>query len=159
MAKSTSPKVPAPPKATALEVVPAQPTQADRDAIAYLSDKASRKLPGAAYLVLVNLKEIPLPTSQGWALYVGDFRVPKYWEYKDGIYFKVFDPEFFAEHKGERLRFSEDDEHFIDTGLKLTAPALVSRTAAPKGRTTSAKTRTASAKAQKLPRQEDVLKK
>jgi hypothetical protein len=94
--------------------------------------------------VLVELKVIPPATSQGWALYVGDFRIPKYWQYKDGIYFKVFDPEFFVEHKGERLRFSQDETHFIDTGLKLAAPAAVSRT---------------SGKARALPQQEDVLKK
>jgi hypothetical protein len=152
MPQSTSPKASAPPKATALEVVPAQPTQADRDAIAYLGAQANRALPGAAYLVLINLKVIPPATSEGWALYVGDFRIPKYWEYKDGIYFKVFDPEFFAEHKGKRLRFTQDEKKFVDTGLKLTAPASVSKPP-------SAKTRTASAKAQKLPRQEDVLKK
>ena len=86
-----SPTAPTPPKATAVEVVPAQPTQADRDAIAYLSGQANRALPGAAYLVLIELKVIPPATSEGWALYVGDFRIPKYWEYKDGIYFKVFD--------------------------------------------------------------------
>jgi hypothetical protein len=133
-----------PPKATAVEVVPAQPTDADRDAIAFLGARANRALPGAAYLVLVELKVIPPATSEGWALYVGDFRVPKYWEYKDGIYFKVFDPEFFAEHKGERLRFSQDEQKFIDTGLKLAAPAAAAK-----------KT---SAKARALPRQEDVLK-
>jgi hypothetical protein len=145
MPPSTSRKAPAPPKATAVEVVPAQPTQADRDAIAHLSAQANRVLPGAAYLVLINLKAIPPATSEGWALYVGDLRIPKYWEYKDGIYFKVFDPQFFAEHKGERLRFSQDERKFIDTGLKLSAPASASKAA--------------SAQARKLPRQEDVLKK
>lgn len=140
-----SPKAPTPPKATAVEVVPAHPTQADRDAIAYLSGQANRALPGAAYLVLIELKVIPPATSEGWALYVGDFRIPKYWEYKDGIYFKVFDPQFFAEHKGERLRFSQDEKKFIDTRLKLAAPAEVSKPA--------------SAKARTLPKQEDILKK
>jgi hypothetical protein len=145
MPPSTSSKGPALPKATAVEVVPAQPTQVDREAIAHLSAQANRALPGAAYLVLINLEAIPPATSEGWALYVGDLRIPKYWEYKDGIYFKVFDPQFFAEHKGERLRFSQDERKFIDTGLKLSAPASASKTA--------------SAKARKLPRQEDVLKK
>jgi hypothetical protein len=140
-----SPMAAAPPKATAVQVVPAQPTDADRDAIARLGAETNRTLPGAAYLVLVKLKAIPPATSEGWALYVGDLRIPKYWEYKDGIYFRVFDPQFFAEHKGERLRFTQDEQKFIDTGLKLAAPSSVSTRA--------------SAKAQKLPRQEDVLKK
>ena len=62
-----SPKAPTPPKATAVEVVPAQPTQADRDAIAYLSAQASRALPGAAYLVLVKLKDIPPRTPSSFS--------------------------------------------------------------------------------------------
>jgi hypothetical protein len=146
MPPSTSPKAPAPPKATAVKVVPAQPTQADRDAIRHLSAQANRAFPGAAYLVLVRLKAIPPATSEGWALYVGDLRIPKYWEYKDGIYFKVFDPQFFAEHKGERLRFSQDEKKFIDTGLRLAAPAAAPKEAAAQRR-------------KLLPRQEDVLKK
>jgi hypothetical protein len=152
MPQSTSPKTPAPPKATAVEVVPSQPTQADRDAIAHLSAQANRALPGEAYLVLINLKAIPPATSEGWALYVGDFRIPKYWEYKDGIYFKVLDPQFFAEHKGERLRFTQDERKFVDTGLKLAAPGTVPTTPSPRGRKAAAKTR-------RLPRQDDVLKK
>src|SRR5262249_25328281 len=152
MPQSTSPKTPPPPRAPAVEVVPAQPTQADRDAIAYLSAQANRGLPGAAYLVLVNLKVIPPAASEGWALYVGDFRVPKYWEYKDGIYFKVFDPQFFAEHKGERLRLTQYEKKFGDAGLKLAAPAWVPNPP-------SKKAGTAAGKAPKLPRQDDVLKK
>jgi hypothetical protein len=64
----------------------------------------------------------------------------------------VFDPQFFAEHKGQRLRFTQDEKKFVDTGLKLTAPASVSKPA-------STKARTAAGKAPKLPRQDDVLKK
>ena len=36
---------------------------------------------------------------------LADTRVPKYWEYAGGIYFKVLDEEFLAAHQGERLRF------------------------------------------------------
>jgi hypothetical protein len=50
-----------------------------------------------------------------WALYERR-AIPKYWEYKDGIYFIVLDPEFFAEHKGKRLRFSQNGVDFHDTG-------------------------------------------
>lgn len=133
-----------PPKAVAVEVVPAQPTEADSAAIAHLSARASKSLPGATYLVKVRLETVPQPTSQGWALYVNDFRIPKYWEYKDGIYFKVFDPQFFQDHRGQRLRFSQNGIDFVDTGLKLTA--------APSAALMSAK------KPTKLPHQDDVLR-
>ena len=42
----------------------------------------------------------------GWALYVGEERIPKYFEYPGGIYFTTADPKFFADHRGKPLRFS-----------------------------------------------------
>jgi hypothetical protein len=110
---------PTPPNAVAVEVVPTRPTDADAAAIAHLSSTAGRELAPVAYLVKVRLVPKPPPTSTGWALYVGDFRVPKYWEYPEGIYFKVFDPNFFADHRGQALRFSANRTDFIDTGLVL----------------------------------------
>lgn len=131
-----------PPNAIKVEVVAAQPTDADSAAIAHLSAGDRKSLPQVTYLVKIRLESRPQATSQGWALYVNDFRIPKYWEYKDGIYFKVFDPQFFQDHQGQPLRFSQNWTDFIDTGLKL--PAQDS------GAQNSAKT--------KLPRQDDVLK-
>jgi len=106
------------PKIAAVEVVPAQPTEADRAAIAHMG----LKQPKAVYLVKVRLKAKLPVTSMASALYGGDERVSKYWEYKDGIYFVVFDPQFFVAHKGKRLRFSQNDTDFFDTDAEL-APA------------------------------------
>ena len=78
------------------------------------------------------------------ARHVGDLQIPKYWTYRQGIWFKVFDPQFFAEHKGEPIRFSLNDTEFVKTGLKLTVPKM----AKTKGGRTAAR----------LPAQEDVLK-
>jgi hypothetical protein len=111
-------QLPEPPKIAAVEVVPAQPSEADRAAIAHMGLKE----PKAVYVVKVQLKAKPPVTSMAWALYVGDERISKYWEYKDGIYFVVFDPRFFVTHKGKRLRFSQNDTDFFDTGVDL-APA------------------------------------
>jgi hypothetical protein len=133
-----------PPKVIAVEVVTAQPTEADSAAIAHLSAEAGRVLRHVAYVVKVRFKTKPPVTSQGWALYVGDLRIPKYWEYEHGIYFKVFDSQFFADHKGQKLRFSQDGIHFIEVGVKLPAPGAG-----------AAKSR---GKAGRLPRQADVLR-
>src|SRR6266404_6119635 len=111
-----------PPKITAVEVVASQPTDADRGAIAHLSARASAPLPEVAYVVKIAFEEMPPVTSQGWALYVNDQRIPKYWAYKDGIYFKVFDPNFLAEHEGQPIRFSMNGVEFIDSGKKLLSP-------------------------------------
>jgi len=109
------------PQAVAVEVIAAQPTEADSAVLAKLESSEGKALPGAAYIVKVRLKALPEATSHGWALYVGKLRIPKYWAYSHGIYFKVFDPQFFADHKGSKLRFSQDGTDFIDTRLKLVA--------------------------------------
>jgi hypothetical protein len=132
-----------PPKIVAVEVVAVQPTEADKAAIAHLSAQAKKPLPQAAYLVKIRLKEVPSATSHGWALYLKDFRIPKYWEYKDGIYFKVFDPQFLEDHEGAPLRFSSNAVEFADTRMKLTASKAV---------------KSAEGDTKKLPLQEDALK-
>ena len=112
---------PRPPKITAVEVIAAQPTEADSAAIAHLSGQLNRSLPQVVYVVKVKLKTKPQVTSMAWALYVNDVLIPKYWEYEEGIYFTVLDPQFFSEHKGKRMRFSQNGVDFHDAGVKLPA--------------------------------------
>jgi hypothetical protein len=142
---------PKPPKITAVEVIAAQPTEADSAAIAHLSAESNRPLPQVVNVVKVRLKTKLPATSMAWALYVNDLLIPKYWEYKEGIYFTVLDPQFFADHKGKRLRFSQNGVDFHDTGVKLPAPAAPA--AASKSKSKAAKSKTA-----RLPLQADVLK-
>jgi hypothetical protein len=132
-----------PPKVVAVEVVASQPTGSDRDAIAHLKARDKAALQDVVYLVKIQFEELPPVTSHGWALYVNDQRIPKYWAYKDGIYFKVFDPAFLVEHAGQPIRFSMDGVDFIDTGKKLVSPKKVIK---------------AAADVSKLPLQSDVLK-
>jgi hypothetical protein len=110
------------PKVRSVEVVAARPTEADRAMIGQLAAEARRPIPETAFIVKVRLETIPPPTGQGWALYVGDTRIPKYWEYPGGIYFKVLDEEFLVEHQRDKLRFSENDQDFVDTGVRLPGP-------------------------------------
>ena len=142
---------PAPPKITGIEVVAARPTEADSAAIARLSEETNRSLPQVAYVVKVPLKTKPPVTSMAWALYVNDVLIPKYWEYEKGVYFTVLDPQFFADHKGKRLRFSQNGVDFHDTGIKLPAPTAPAAASKSKGK--AAKSKTA-----RLPLQADVLK-
>lgn len=132
------------PKVVSVEVVPARPTETDKTMIAQLAAEAERPISDAAFIVKIALDTIPPPTARGWALYVGDTRIPKYWEYPGGIYFKVLDEAFLAEHQRQKLRFSENGVDFIDTGVKLPAPE-----ASPAGR---------AAKVRSLPAQSEVLK-
>jgi hypothetical protein len=111
------------PKVVSVEVVAARPTESDRAMISQLSAESERPISETAFIVKVRLEEIPPATSHGWALYVGDTRIPKYWEYSGGIYFKVLDEEFLAEHQRHKLRFSDNGEDFIDTGVRLPGPS------------------------------------
>jgi hypothetical protein len=131
------------PKVVSAEVVAAQPTDADRPMLTRLSSELNRRLPASAFIVKIRLDKVPEPTGDGWALYVGDTRIPKYWEYSGGIYFKVFDDTFLAEHQGKPLRFSHDDRTFVNTGVNLPGPEAP-RPAASRG-------------ARRLPLQSEVL--
>ena len=149
---------PKPPKITAVEVVAAQPTEADSAAIAHLSAELNRSLSQVVNVVKVRLKTKPPATSMGWALYVNDVLIPKYWEYNDGIYFTVLDPQFFADYKGKRLRFSQNGVDFYDSGIKLPAPAATSKSKSKSAKGKSAKSKGAKSKTARLPLQADVLK-
>lgn len=140
-----------PPKITAVEAIAAQPTEADSAAIAHLSAESNRSLPQVVYVVKVRLKTRPPATSMGWALYVNNVLIPKYWDYDEGIYFTVLDPQFFADHKGKRLRFSQNGVDFHDTGMKLPAPTAPAAASKSKGKAAKGKTA-------RLPLQADVLK-
>jgi len=59
-------QAPAPPKITGVEVVAAQPTQAESVKIAQLSAETNRSLPEVAYVVKVRLKTKPPVTSMAW---------------------------------------------------------------------------------------------
>jgi hypothetical protein len=142
-------QAPVPPKIAAVEVVAAEPTDADRASIA----RTKQTQPQAVYVVKVKLKEKPPVTSMAWGLYVGDVLISKYWDYAQGIYFTVLDLQFFAVNKGKQLRFSHDGIEFFSTNAKLAAP--------PKVETSESKAKgkaKGKPKAAKLPSQADVLK-
>ena len=114
---------PTPPKISGVEVEAAQPTEADSAAIALMSADTNWPLPPVAQVVKVRLQSKPPVTSMAWRLYVGDVLIPKYWEYEEGIYFTVLDPQFFSDYKGKELRFSQNGIEFFDAGVKLPASA------------------------------------
>jgi hypothetical protein len=107
------------PKVVGVEVVAARPTDTDRAVASHLSAVTDRPIGNEVYIVKVRFETMPEPTGTGWALYLGDDRIPKYWAYKDGIYFKVHDPDFLAKHDGQPLRFSTNGSDFVPTGVKL----------------------------------------
>jgi hypothetical protein len=127
-----------------VDVVPTRPTEADAKFITHTRDTTGRDIEPVAYIVRLRLQSQPPPTGAGWALYVGNLRIPKYWEYPGGIYFKVYDPTFFDEHAQDPVRFSSDHgQTFQETGQTLGHPS---------------RPETATAGTPDLPEQSDVLR-
>ena len=124
------PMTPPAPKAVAVEVVAARPSETDSATIKHMSAQLNRPIRDEVYLVKVRLETMPPATGRAWALYLNDYRVPKYFAYEKGVYFKVFDPQFLAEHDGQSVRFSLDGTEFLDTGLKLEKTKAVVEAAA-----------------------------
>ena len=140
---------PTPPKISGVEVEAAEPTEADSAAIALMSMDTNRSLPEVAQVVKVRLKSKPPVTSMAWRLYVNDMLIPKYWEYEDGIYFTVLDPQFLSDNKGKQLRFSLNGIDFFDTGVRLPAPTAMAAASKPKRTPTKAKRKPAKASKRK----------
>lgn len=106
------------PQVANVEVVATQSQPADSEKVAYLQT-TNAVLNDVTYIVKVNLST-PMPiTSAGFALYVGDYRVNKYSAFPGGIYFKVYDPNFFVEHGGEPVKFSVAGTAAQETGSRL----------------------------------------
>jgi hypothetical protein len=108
------------PQVANVEVVATQSQPSDSEKVAHLKTANNNvDLKDVTYIVKVNLSA-PMPfTSMGFTLYVGDYRVNKYAAFPGGIYFKVYDPNFFVEHGGEPIKFSVAGMAAQETGARL----------------------------------------
>ena len=115
------------PEVSSIEVRAAQPKAADSRKIQYICDIKNRSAEDIVYIVKLYMDDVePFYTSAGLRLFVGDHEIKEYSGFKNGIYFKVYDPDFLAENGGEMVRFTADGVEFIDTGVRLpSAPAGV----------------------------------
>ena len=81
--------------------------------------------PGSRYLIARRLERIGRrATGSGWALYLGGFRIPKYWQYRRrDLLQESTTRSSSTDHAGEPLRFSADNGiEFVETGLTLSRP-------------------------------------
>lgn len=107
------------PEITNVEVIPTQPKPADVRSIEYIQTTNNITLDNVTYIVKISLKN-PLPvTSQGFTLFLDNYRVSKYFQFPGGIYFKVYDPNFLTERAGNKLLFSIPGVGVRDTGYQL----------------------------------------
>ena len=104
---------------TSVEAISIQPEQADMKKLTYLRTHMKRSMDDAYTIVKLFLSE-PLPMgAESPRLYVGDEEIMKYGGFAGGIYFKVYDPQFFEQHSGDAIYSSTDGYTLLDTGHTL----------------------------------------
>ena len=105
---------------SSIQVRAAQPKAADARKIEQINQAKGRSAGEVVYIVKLYLDDArPLYTSMGARLFVGEEAIEEYAGFERGIYFKVYDPDFFSEHTGEKVRFTIDGETFIDAGVEF----------------------------------------
>ena len=57
----------------------------------------------ATYIVKVRIEDAPDVLPNDFHLFVGSEEIKKFWGYKDGIYFKVYDPSFLKKASGNPI--------------------------------------------------------
>jgi hypothetical protein len=140
------------PNVVSVEVIPAQPKPADLKNIGHIAETEGVPLDPVAYVVKITLETMPPVTSQGFELYLDDYRVRNYRSFQHGIYFKVFNPRFFTKHGGKQIRYCLAGERFQDTGFRLPRGKPH-----PSTRAVPQPAETASRSLEPLPSQEEVL--
>ena len=109
------------PKISSVKVVSVRPESMDKKRLQFAYQGRNEATPNAMFLVKIYFQEGMLATGQGAALYIGDRWVRKYTAFPGGIFFNVYEPDFFETHAGSMIRFSTDHEKFYDTNMRLPA--------------------------------------
>lgn len=113
------------PTVSAVEILPTQPTEADLRSINYMKVTEDSQVSNVTYIVKLQLDNIPKISSLGFDVYIGDYRIRKYFGCIGGICFKIYDPQFFSQYAGQNIRFSTDGIIFQDSGQRLSEIADV----------------------------------
>ena len=78
-----------------------------------------------AYVIKIRLETMPPATRRVGRCTSDDFRIPKYWEYQEGIYFKMSIPSSSRTTRRTTALLSRAGTEFIETGLTLSRPDVV----------------------------------
>ena len=75
--------------------------------------------PTIGFMVRLTIKG-ELPTDgMGMNLYLDDYKVRKYSQCRDGIFFKVYNPRFLKKHSGKAISYEVGGRGKIETGIKF----------------------------------------
>lgn len=103
----------------AIEILPTVTLEEDVENINFINSVEAGFIEKTTYIVKIWLKE-ELPFSGiSIDLYFNEYKVRKYFEFKGGIYFKVFNPRFFDKHSNKKIYFVIGNSEVIETEFKL----------------------------------------
>ncbi|HIK16835.1 MAG TPA: hypothetical protein IGS53_16340 [Leptolyngbyaceae cyanobacterium M33_DOE_097] len=113
---------------TNIQLLLARPEASDLQKIRYYAAQRGTEVEEVSYIVKLYTQTPMVYNSMGVELYVGDHLIRQYSQFKNGIYFKVNDPQQLTTLQGEEVRFRRPGaEEFINTGVRLPAEEVVER--------------------------------
>ena len=131
---------------TNIQLLLARPEVADLRKIRHYAADRGAEIEEVSYMVKLYTQTPPVYNSMGVELYVGNQKIRQYSQFKNGIYFKVNDPQQLSALQGEEVRFRRPGaDEFINTGVRLPSQETIKRSL-----------RTADVN--QLPTQEEVLR-
>ena len=131
---------------TSVQLLLARPEMADLRKIRHYAAEQVAEVEEVSYIVKLYIETPPVYNSMGMELYVGDQQIRRYSQFKNGIYFKVNDPQQLSTLQGEEIRFRRPGmDEFVNTGIRLPAEETRDRSFS-------------TAEATQLPTQEEVLR-
>lgn len=106
----------------------ARPEAADLRRIQHFAATRGADVEEVSYIVKLYIETPPVQNSLGAELFVGDQLIRQYSQFKNGIYFKINDPQQLATLQGGEVRFRRPgSDEFINTGMQLPAAEPVDR--------------------------------
>jgi hypothetical protein len=129
---------------TTIQIVPTRPEEADLRKIRYYAAEKGIPVQEVSYIVKLYISSAPIYDNLGFELYVGNEKIRKYSQFKNGIYFKINDSHQLSVLQGQKVRFRRPgSERFIETDVVFPSEEVTEQLLEPK----------------QLPTQEEVLRK
>lgn len=113
---------------TNIQLLLARPELADLRKIHHYAAERGAEVAEVSYIVKLYTEAPPVDDSLGVELYVGNQQIRQYSRFKNGIYFKINDPQQLSSLQGEEVRFRRPGaDEFINTGVRLPAEETIER--------------------------------
>lgn len=117
---------------TGIQLLPVRPEVADLRKIQHYAAATGAEMEEVSYLVKLYTGNFLPQDSLGVELYVGDRLIRQYFQFKNGIYFKVNDPQQLEALRGQEVCFRRrGEEERVHTGIRVPEIEVASPLRAP----------------------------